>query len=281
MNYDHAFHAGNFADVVKHAILSRIVAHLLRKDTPFRVIDTHAGSGIYDLGSAQAGRNPEWREGIARMIEAQFDAPAQALLAGYLDAVRACNPDGRLTVYPGSPALIRAWLRPQDRLIACELHPGAAKALAHHLRHGRRARAVAIDGWTALSAYIPPKERRGLVLVDPPYEREDEFDRLASALAAAFDKWPTGIFMAWYPIKDAERLFSFRRRLRRLPADKLLRVELIARQPHGSERLRGSGQIVVNAPWTLEQELRVLLPALAAVLARDIKNAWFVGGLDR
>jgi 23S rRNA (adenine2030-N6)-methyltransferase len=164
MNYRHAFHAGNFADVVKHAVLVRILAYLRRKPAPFRVIDTHAGAGRYDLAGEEAQRSGEWRDGIGRLVEAPIAARARTLLVPYLDAVAACNPAGRLTIYPGSPALAGAFLRAQDRLIACELEPNAAAALARNLAGGLRTKAVAIDGWTALKAYVPPKERRGLVL---------------------------------------------------------------------------------------------------------------------
>src|SRR5262245_26048609 len=157
MNYRHAFHAGNFADVVKHAILGRILVHLRRKPAPFRVIDTHAGAGRYDLGGEEAQRSGEWRDGIERLVRAPIAARARALLAPYLDVVAACNGAGRLTAYPGSPALARAFLRAQDRLIACELEPNAAAALARNLAGDRRSKALAIDGWTALNAYVPPK----------------------------------------------------------------------------------------------------------------------------
>ena len=185
MNYRHAFHAGNFADVVKHAVLVRILVHLREKPAPFRVIDTHAGAGSYDLAGEEARRSGEWRDGIDRLVRAPIAARARALLAPYLDAVAACNGGGRLTTYPGSPALARAFLRAQDRLVACELEPNAAAALARYLAGDRRSKAVAIDGWTALNAYVPPKERRGLVLVDPAFEDAGDFARLAQALAAA------------------------------------------------------------------------------------------------
>ena len=170
MNYRHAFHAGNFADVVKHAVLVRMLVHLRQKPAAFRVIDTHAGAGLYDLGGAEALRSGEWRDGIGRLLAAPIGEQARALLAPYLDALASFNSAGRLASYPGSPALVRAFLRPQDRLIACELEPNAAAALARHLSGDRRSKAVAIDGWTALNAYVPPMERRGLVLIDPPFE---------------------------------------------------------------------------------------------------------------
>src|SRR4029079_307960 len=182
MNYRHEFHAGNFADVVKHAVLARIVSYLREKPAPFRVVDTHAGAGFYGLGGEKAARTGEWREGIGRLLRAKLAPDVRDLLAPYLDAVAAHNPDGPIRFYPGSPILVRAWLRPGDRLTACELEPHAAAALAENLKTHTRAEVVAIHGWVALSAYIPPKERRGLVLIDPPYEAPDEFARLAEAL---------------------------------------------------------------------------------------------------
>jgi 23S rRNA (adenine2030-N6)-methyltransferase len=265
MNYRHEFHAGNFADVIKHATLSRIIAHLRAKPGAFRVIDTHAGAGLYDLAGPQASRTAEWREGIERLLQASLAADARELLAPYLDAVAAFNALETLTRYPGSPLLVRAWLRPQDRLIACELEPSAAAALAENLT-GPRAKALAMDGWTALSAYVPPKERRGLVLVDPPFEAADDFTRLAAALAEAQRKWATGIYLLWYPIKDRSGPDRLAKRVARLGIAKILRAELTLSPRPDADRLNGCGLIVVNPPWTLEGELTVLLPALAAAL---------------
>jgi 23S rRNA (adenine2030-N6)-methyltransferase len=273
MNYRHAFHAGNFADVVKHAILSRIVAHLRKKDSAFRVIDTHAGAGLYDLTGPEAARSPEWRGGIGRLLEAMPDPAAQTLLQDYLGAVQAANPDGKIIRYPGSPALVRTWLRRADRLVACELEPSAQAALSHNLHGDRRVKVVAIDGWKALSAYIPPRERRGLVLIDPSYEHTDEFPRLASALEAAAHKWPTGIFLAWYPIKGARDNAAFARDLGKRGLTNMLRAELVLSSASSDSKLRGGGQVIVNPPWTLEDDLKVLLPALAKILAPGIKDA--------
>ena len=265
MNYRHAFHAGNFADVVKHAVLARIIAHLKEKPAAFRVIDTHAGAGVYDLAGPEAVRTGEWREGIGRLTVAQVAPAVRDLLAPYLDAVATYN-DGELKTYPGSPALLQCWLRPQDRLIACEREPNAARTLASRMRGDNRIRAVAIDGYTALNAYVPPKERRGLVLIDPPFEQPDEHDRIAQGLGAAHRKWPTGIYTAWYPIKDTREADSAARRLARLGIARMLRAELTL-PGKGEERLRGSGLILVNPPWKLETELGVLLPALVQILA--------------
>ncbi len=265
MNYRHAFHAGNFADVVKHAVLARIIAHLKEKPAAFRVIDTHAGAGAYDLAGVEAGRTGEWRAGIGRLMAAQLAPPVRQLLEPYLDVVAANNPDG-LKTYPGSPVLAQNWLRAQDRLVACEREPSAARSLAARLRGDTRAKAVAIDGYTALNAYVPPKERRGLVLMDPPFEQPNEQDRIAQGLAGAHRKWPTGIYALWYPIKDTSEAERFARRLARLGIARMLRAELTL-GGKGKERLRGNGLILVNPPWTLENELAVLLPVLAGVLA--------------
>src|SRR6478735_2263917 len=226
MNYRHAFHAGSFADVVKHAVLARIVAHLKEKPAAFRVIDTHSGAGLYDLAGPEASRTGEWREGIGKLVSADIERTARELLAPYLDAIAAFNA-GPLKVYPGSPVLLQHWLRPQDRLTACEREPNAARALAGRLRGDRRAKAITIDGYTALNAYVPPKERRGLVLIDPPFEQADEFASLAQGLAGAQRKWPTGIYALWYPIKDARARDRFARRLARLALPRTLQAELV------------------------------------------------------
>lgn len=267
MNYRHAFHAGNFADVVKHAVLARIVRYLQQKQTPIRLIDTHAGAALYDLQGEEARRSGEWREGIARVLDATFTPETDMLLAPYRDAVRSFNPDGRLSTYPGSPALLQRWLRPQDRLIACELAPAAADALARNMPRDRRVKVIAIDGWTALTAYIPPKERRGLVLIDPPFEERGEYVRLAEALGAAWRKWPGGSYLAWYPVKDPNDIARLRKRLLQYGIDKMLRLELNVAAPTETTRLRGSGLIAVNPPYTLMQEMNLLLPALAGHLA--------------
>jgi 23S rRNA (adenine2030-N6)-methyltransferase len=279
MNYRHAFHAGNFADVVKHATLARVIAHLKEKPAAFRVIDTHAGCGLYDLTGPQASRTGEWRAGIGRLRAARLDAAARGLLAPYLDAVAAFNPDGTIATYPGSPALAQRLLRAHDRLVACELVPAAAAALAAQMRRDARVTVVAIDGYTALNAYVPPRERRGLVLLDPPFEQPDEFERLVGAVAGAHRKWPTGIYLIWYPLKDARATGRFARRLARLGIPRILRAELATARARVAQRLAGTGLIVVNPPWRLEGELAVLLPALAKALAEtgQVRLDWLAG----
>ena len=266
MNYRHAFHAGNFADVHKHAVLARILVHLRLKPAAFRVIDTHAGAGRYDLFSSEATRGGEWHAGIEPVWLAPPQGEARALLAPYLDAVAALNPDGQLRVYPGSPLIVKHMLRPQDRLVACELEPRSAASLVATLR-GANVTALAIDGWMALGAYVPPKERRGLVLIDPPFEEAAEFTRLSGKLAAAHRKWPTGIYMLWYPIKDRAQTDALARRLQKLAIPKLLRCEMTLGQPRPDGGLLGSGLLLINPPFTLEQDLQTLLPELARLLS--------------
>jgi 23S rRNA (adenine2030-N6)-methyltransferase len=266
MNYRHAFHAGNFADVIKHVVLTRILVHLCEKPQPFRVIDTHAGSGIYDLAGPEASRSGEWRAGIGRLIDTALAPEARALIAPYLDMVAELNSGKELRRYPGSPLLVLRLMRPQDRLIACELEPSAAAALANNLRADRRAKAVAIDGFVALNAYVPPKERRGLVLIDPPFEARDEFTRVAKSLEDAHRKWATGIYVAWFPRKDLRSAQALVTRIERSNITKGLRVELDLADD--AARLSGAGLLIINPPWRLEQELQVVLPELARALGQ-------------
>jgi 23S rRNA (adenine2030-N6)-methyltransferase len=195
--------------------------------------------------------------------------------------VRAVNDSDRIRVYPGSPALARAWLRPQDTLVACELEPKSAASLRRNLRGDVRIKTLAIDGWTALNAYVPPKERRGVVLVDPPFEVDDEFRRLADAVSAAYRKWATGIYTLWYPIKGRSEPDALAKRLRRLGVPKVLRAELLVSALSDQTRLNGAGMIIVNPPWTLENELSSLLPALASILGREGKGRFRLDQLGR
>ncbi len=211
----------------------------------------------------------------------ELAAPVAALLAPFLEVVNALNERGRLKTYPGSPALARAWLRPQDRLIACELEPRAAAALRQNLRGDVRIKTLEIDGWTALGAYVPPNERRGLVLVDPPFEQDGDFVRLVHGLAAAHRKWATGIYALWYPIKGSSERDALAKSLRRQSIGKILRAELTVAPLSDPARLNGCGMILVNPPWTLESELSVLLPALAGILGRDGKGAFRLDWLSR
>ncbi len=274
MNYRHAFHAGNFADVVKHIALVRIITYLHEKPAAFRVIDTHAGAGRYDLTSEEAERGGEWRTGIARLMQARLSDPVMALVAPYLDIVRAFNPQRDLTAYPGSPLIARALLRPQDRLVACELEPKARKQLIRALHNDPQGRVVDLDGWTALPAFVPPNERRGLVLIDPPFENRDEFARLADGFAAAHAKWPTGIYMLWYPVKERRATEALADGVARIANAggggdaKCLRVEFSVAPQTPDAGLVSTGLLIVNPPWTLAAELKAILHELEKPLGQ-------------
>jgi 23S rRNA (adenine2030-N6)-methyltransferase len=273
MNYRHAFHAGNFADVLKHIVLVRILLYLQEKQAPFRVIDTHAGGGRYDLTGDEAQRSGEWRTGIARIMQARFSERALPLVAPYLDIVRAFNSGAELAAYPGSPLIARALLRPQDRLTACELEPSARKALIDALRRDTQARVVDLDGWTALAAFVPPNERRGLVLIDPPFEAKDEFEQLAAGFRAAFQKWPTGSYLLWYPVKSRRAADTLAREVAHAtegarPAGKCLRLEFSVAPQQAGGPLASTGLLMVNPPWTLQGELKTILPELEKPLGQ-------------
>jgi 23S rRNA (adenine2030-N6)-methyltransferase len=273
MNYRHGFHAGNFADVVKHAILAHILVYLERKDAPFRFIDTHAGAGRYDLTGAEARRSPEWREGVGRLLAARLPAPIAALLQPYLNAIGPVDESGAPTAYPGSPAIAQAILRPDDRIALCEAHPEEREKLIAALGRDRRLSIVGTDGYVALNAYLPPKERRGLVLIDPPYEAADEAQRVEAALSRALRKWPAGTYLLWRPIREREADAHFLNAIAALGAPNILRIEIdVGPGPigaQGQQPLARTGLIVVNPPHTLFDEAATLMPWLAALLARD------------
>jgi 23S rRNA (adenine2030-N6)-methyltransferase len=273
MNYRHAFHAGNFADVFKHALLARILVYMMRKDTPLRFIDAHAGVGRYDLTGAQAQRSGEWRYGVARLKDVQPPPAIAALLEPYLKALGPLDAQGRTKSYPGSPAIAQELLRAQDRLALCELHPEDRAALVAHMGHDARLSIVELDAYVALNAWLPPKERRGLVLIDPPYEEVNEAKRVAEALARALAKWPKGVYALWRPIKDRRDDARFLNAIAAIGAPNILQMELdvghIAPTTNSPNPLTRTGLLIVNPPHLLIDEARALLPWLATVLARE------------
>ena len=273
MNYRHHFHAGNFADVMKHLFLVRILAYLQRKETPLRVIDTHAGVGLYDLAGDEAGRTGEWVEGIGRMAEA-FSPDVEELLAPYRRVVEDVRARHGETVYPGSPGIVRELLRRQDRGVFVELHPADHALLSEAYNAVTNLKVMHLDGWTALHALIPPREKRGLVLIDPPYEKPNELERLGIELLAALKKWPTGIYAGWYPIKDVTPVDIVAEQLHRESPRPGLRLELYVDDPRDPNRLNGSGLFVLNPPWSLKDEAELLLPALAERLSRSGYGAY-------
>lgn len=264
MNYRHAYHAGNFADVQKHAVLALVIEHLKRKDSAFRYVDTHAGIGAYDLASVQAEKTGEWRDGIGRVL-AEPNPPEE--LTPYLRAVEAINPGGGVLHYPGSPAVVAALARPIDRLALCELHPEDADTLRRRFRADARVGVHHMDGYTALKAMLPPPERRGLVLIDPPFEVRDEFSQMRRGLENALKRWPTGLYALWYPVKAREPVARFHADLAMLGLPKALVAEVMVHGDDAPDRLNGAGLVLVNPPWKLDEALASLLPWLARVLA--------------
>ena len=260
MNYRHVFHAGNFVDVMKHAALALVIEHLKGKEQPFCVLDTHAGIGRYDLWSEPAQRTGEFRDGILKVIRDPL-----AELTPYLDVVRAMNGGGpHVRWYPGSPGLAQALLRPQDRLVLCELHPEDAKTLAASFADDARVQAQEADGYIGLKALLPPKERRGCVLIDPPFEVTDEFERIVRGLGHAHRRWATGIYIVWYPIKHRGPIQVFHEALKGSGIRRILVAELLLRADTDPDQLNGSGLVIVNPPWRLEESISRLLPALLA-----------------
>ncbi len=272
MNYRHAFHAGNHADVLKHVVLLALVDALLRKDAPFFVLDTHAGRGRYLLRGGQAGRTAEAATGILQLAGAK---KPPAAIARYLRAVATDNPVDALLAYPGSPLLVAQAMRPQDRLAACELQPDEAAALKELFAHDARVAVHARDGFDAVRALLPPRAdgvriARGLVLVDPPYEAQDEeYPRVAKAVREALERWPQATCAIWYPIKLRRSLQPFFRKLEAIPARSVLLAELLVRPDDSPLRLNGSGMAILNPPWKLDEAIAPVLPFLQQKLGES------------
>ncbi|RZI41051.1 23S rRNA (adenine(2030)-N(6))-methyltransferase RlmJ [Herbaspirillum sp. HC18] len=282
LSYRHAFHAGNHADVLKHAVLIQLLRYLGQKETPYMYIDTHSGAGVYALDTGYAAKSLEYETGIARLWE-RDDLPEA--LADYVRLVKDMNPSGKMRYYPGSPYCADRVLREQDRIRLFELHPSDSKILednfrkleAHAAAQGQRAGArgkrVMItkgDGFTGLKALLPPPSRRGLVLVDPPYEVKDDYRRVKDTLDDALSRFATGTYAVWYPVLQRMESRQFPDKLKRLPCKEWLHVTLsIGRPAPDGFGLHSSGMFVINPPWTLEPVLREMMPYLVKVLARD------------
>jgi len=255
MNYRHAFHAGNFADCMKHALLVWLLESLARKPAPFFVLDTHAGAGHYELDALPATRTQEARAGILRLLDADPEP-----LAPYLTLVR------RLGVYPGSPSLTEALLRPGDRLACCELHPEDGSELKHLFARNPAVAVHRRDGWEALRGLLPPKQKRALILIDPPYERPDEFDALAKGLAMGHSRFPTGVFAAWYPIKRLAQVRQFLTAMRDSGIKDIVTAEFLLREPLDPSRLNGCGLLTINPPFQFEEQAHEILAALLGAI---------------
>jgi 23S rRNA (adenine2030-N6)-methyltransferase len=276
MNYRHEYHAGNFADVVKHLALVAILLHLKKKDAPFAVIDTHAGRGLYRLSGEKAARTGEAEGGIARLAELSGGPPA---LETYLDLVRSSGTG----FYPGSPLIAAKLLRPSDRLVAIEKHPEEFAALKATLAPYAKARAVEADGYARLKALLPPPERRGLVLIDPPYEKESEFADAAHVVSEMMRRFATGIALVWFPLKSPRDADAFTGEVLAAGVKKLLRVDIETGPRAEAERLSAAGIAVVNPPYGFAGEMRASLDRVAPLLGRkagapaQVRLDWIAG----
>jgi 23S rRNA (adenine2030-N6)-methyltransferase len=270
MNYRHAFHAGNFADVLKHVVLMMLVEHLKKKPAPFFFLDTHAGRGTYDLSEAEAQRSGEYRNGIGRLLELR-EAALPAEIADYVRLVRHAAGKGgsAITAYPGSPLIVSRMRRATDRMVLVEKLPKEADALRGALGRQRLLSVIDGDGYAALKAQLPPRENRGLVLIDPPYESDLEFDNVLAGLELAHERWPTGTYCIWYPLTDRAGPTRFHRGLERSGIRRVLDVSLRILPPDAQVGMSGAGLTVINPPWMLDERLKELMPQLHRLLSPE------------
>jgi len=265
MNYRHAFHAGNFADVFKHILLARMIKYMQRKDKGFRVYDTHSGLGMYDLSSEEAQKTGEWTDGVDKVLKATPPKEVGRLITDWESAVEAAGEQK----YPGSPFLAHHLLRKQDRLSLYELHPEDHDILANNFANDYQTRVNHMDGWMAPNSQIPPKEARGIMLIDPPFEDGHDFDRMIDALEKARKRWAGGTIALWYPVKKRDHTDEWLGSLKGLQFPKLLNAEIYIREPRSASMLNGCGMVIANPPFTLANELHILLPWLAEIMKKD------------
>ncbi|ADN76649.1 protein of unknown function DUF519 [Ferrimonas balearica DSM 9799] len=277
LSYRHSYHAGNHADVLKHCVQSLILEALKGKDKAFVYHDTHSGAGRYDLKDDHAEKTGEYVDGIGRL----WGEDCPQLLHPYLRAVKALNPNGNLRYYPGSPLLASALIRPQDRMMLTELHPSDYPRLAQEFEGDRQVRIAREDGYQCLKANLPPKERRGMVLIDPPYELKDEYRDLVAGVQEGAKRWATGTYALWYPVVFRQDIEFVERRLKASGIRKILKIELRVKQDNVERGMTGSGMIVINPPWKLEQQMAELLPYLTEKLGQSPQAGftleWLVG----
>jgi 23S rRNA (adenine2030-N6)-methyltransferase len=260
VNYRHVYHAGNFGDVFKHLVLIALIQALSRKDTPFCFIDTHAGIGIYDLVANPATqKSKEYQDGVAKIF-AHYSPPK--LVQDYLACIAYTNgakPD-KLRYYPGSPALVRYFMREQDRMVLTELHPEDYQTLKDNYGGDKKIAVHHLDGYQGLKAFLPPAERRGLVLIDPPYEKPDELDNTLAELVSALERWPTGIYALWYPIKESRSIARFHERVKAKIDRPVMVTEIMLFPDNAASALNGCGMLIVNPPWQLDEQIQADLP---------------------
>ena len=275
MNYRHGFHAGNHTEILKHATLVALLRHLLKKESAFAVLDTHAGAGLHDLRSEPATRTGEADAGILRLGRSVLHEPS---LSDFMQLVRSFNESDEIALYPGSPAIIGALLRSQDRLVACELHPDEASRLRALFKGHPRIAVHHRDGYEAIKAFLPPRQGRGLTLIDPPYEQRDEYDLLADAFEVAGRRWPAGIVIGWYPVKDYAKVEELSKSVVDASRPGVLRVELLVKPMDGTT-LAGGGLLIANPPWQFDTLLRSLAATAADALAGE-RGSWRVEWLS-
>ncbi len=267
MNYRHAYHAGNFADVFKHIIFSRMLEYLKGKDKAFRVYDTHAGIGLYDLAAQEAQKTQEWQDGVAKVLTANPPKEVARLIGPWLDAVRDVG-EGK---YPGSPAVAKFLLRKQDRLTLYELHEEDHTILAKNFADDYQTRVLHLNGWLAPGAHTPPKEGRGCMLIDPPFEDGKDFDRMIIAAEKMRHRWMGGTLALWYPVKKREHTDDWLETLKGMKFKNILNVEIYIREPRASGMLNGCGMVIINPPYKLRDELNLIMPWLSETI-RDEKG---------
>ncbi|TRN19580.1 23S rRNA (adenine(2030)-N(6))-methyltransferase RlmJ [Vibrio furnissii] len=264
LSYRHSFHAGNHADVVKHIVQSLILSALQQKDKPFVYHDTHSGVGRYDLTHEWSEKTGEYKQGIARLWQ-QTEVPED--IHSYLEAIKALNDDGELRYYPGSPRVARAHLRSHDRMVLTELHPSDYPLLEQEFHRDRQVAIFKEDGFARLKASLPPKERRGLVLIDPPYELAKEYRDVVQAIAQSYKRWATGIYAIWYPVVNRCDIEDMIEGLQGLGIRKILQIELGVSPDTNERGMTASGIIVINPPWKLESQMQSILPFLKEAIA--------------
>lgn len=269
LSYRHSFHAGNFADVIKHIVLIEILEHLVQKETPFEYIDTHAGAGLYNLRSRQAQKLEEHTRGISKLSPEAFPE-----LSRYFNCIQTFNKPGELTKYPGSPLIAEQFLRSQDRAWLFELHPQDFKLLSDTMKNKRKVKVSKEDGLKGVMAHVPPNSRRGLVLIDPSYELKNEYEQVFNAVVKAYKKFSTGVYAIWYPVVDRRKIDQLERRLVKSGIKHIQRFELGVSADMAGQGMTASGMIVINPPWKLFSRMSDVLPKLVKTLSDD-KNAFF------
>lgn len=277
MNYRHSYHAGGACDVVKHALLVGVLKSFQEKQKPFGVLDTHAGTGLYYLESIESAKTSEYEQGIKQIWKKN---PNHPILQAYLKTIQAFNSDGILKYYPGSPLVIDRFLGESDHLTCAELHPEDGKNLRDTLKHQKQISVHLQDGYLAPKAFLPFAQKRGVILMDPPFEEKSDFDRMVMALKEGLLKFPQGVFMLWYPLKNFDQEQRFYDQLKTMKLPNALKTEFYFYKTPEDGRLNGSGMVIVNLPWGLEEEIRTVFAELNNVLAFEPLALWNIESLS-